>query len=132
MQKWLIISKFSRSSKWHEPDFDDSDPQDDISAKNLPRKPKLCCGLIHPIYPLGSRGHDFFDLRKNTKKMKLSIVSLLLLLSLVSITQADHLFDDWPWPVARWLAASIKIGDKMKGKTIDQFQPGNSRVEPAG
>ena len=29
----LDFSKFSKCSKWHEPDFDYSDPKDDISAK---------------------------------------------------------------------------------------------------
>ena len=45
------FSKCSRCSKWHEPDFDYSDPQDDISAKNFPRTLKLGCIFPSQISP---------------------------------------------------------------------------------
>ena len=51
---------------------------------------------------------------------------------LVSTTETKQLFDDWPWEVVHTLTASIKVGEKMKGKTIEEFQPGKNFIEPAG
>jgi len=58
------------------------------------------------------------------------LTSLLILLSPASAY--SDLFDDWPWSIVHRLQKTIRVGDSMKGKTIDQFQPGKNEVEPAG
>ena len=51
LQKWPIISYWSRSSKWQEPDFDYSDPQDDILLKSPPRTLKPGCIFPSQLSP---------------------------------------------------------------------------------
>jgi len=60
------------------------------------------------------------------------LLTKLLILSLLLTLGHCDLFDDWPWKIVHRLRKVITVGDSMKGKTIDQFQPGKNQIEPAG